>query len=203
VIMNYQLEMEKELGRLAAAGEKPRLLLHCCCAPCASQVICVLREYFDLTLFFFNPNIFPEEEHNRRLAELERLVLEMPEAADIKLLSRRCEAPCFYTAVSGLEDTREGGARCAACYALRLEETAKTAREMNIPYFTTTLSISPHKNAAKLNETGQRLAEQYGIKYLPSDFKKKDGYKKSLALSAEYGLYRQEYCGCKFSMKNG
>ncbi|MDE6747157.1 MAG: epoxyqueuosine reductase QueH, partial [Oscillospiraceae bacterium] len=176
-------------------------LLHSCCAPCSSAVLEYLSEYFSITVLYFNPNIYPEEEFLHRIAEQKRLIAELPCKNPVSFEEHGWQQERFYAAVKGLEDIREGGERCFACYRLRLEETARLAAEGGYDYFTTTLSVSPYKNAAKLNEIGEELAEKYGVQHLPSDFKKKNGYKRSIELSQEYGLYRQDYCGCIFSQR--
>lgn len=196
---NYRIEQEKILKSFE--GETPRLLLHSCCAPCSSAVLEYLSQYMSITVFYFNPNIFPEEEFLHRIAELKRLIGELPCQNKVNFIEHGWQSERFYSAVKGLENIPEGGERCFACYRLRLEETAKLAAETGFDYFTTTLSVSPYKNAGKLNEIGEELAEKYGVKHLPSDFKKRDGYKRSIELSAKYGLYRQDYCGCIFSKK--
>lgn len=196
--INYRIEQEKIIKSFN--GEKtPKLLLHSCCAPCSSAVLEYLTEYFEITVFYFNPNIFPEEEFLHRIEEQKRLIKKLPCKNPVKFTEQGWQSERFYEAVKGLENIPEGGERCFACYRLRLEEAAKLAAEQGFDYFTTTLSISPYKNAAKLNEIGGELGEKYGIKHLPSDFKKKNGYKRSIELSVEYGLYRQDYCGCVFS----
>lgn len=197
---NYRIEQEKIIK--AFEGIPPRLLLHSCCAPCSSAVLEYLSEHMAITVFYFNPNIFPEEEFLHRIAEQKRLISELPCKNSVGFIEHGWQEERFYAAVKGLETIPEGGERCFACYRLRLEETAKLAAEKGYDYFTTTLSISPYKNADKLNEIGEELAEKYGVKHLPSDFKKRDGYKRSIELSAEYGLYRQNYCGCVFSRKS-
>lgn len=196
---NYRIEQEKIIK--AFEGSPPRLLLHSCCAPCSSAVLEYLSQYMAITVFYFNPNIFPEEEFLHRIAEQKRLISELPCKNPVQFMEQGWQSERFYFAIKGLENVPEGGDRCFACYRLRLEETAKLAAEKGFDYFTTTLSISPYKNADKLNEIGEELAEKYGVKHLPSDFKKRDGYKRSIELSAEYGLYRQDYCGCVFSKK--
>ncbi len=198
--INYRLEQEKIL-KTFDRDKPPRLLLHSCCAPCSSAVLEYLSEYFFITVFYFNPNIYPKEEFIHRISEQKRLISELPCRHKVDFIEQGWQQERFYEAVKGLENIREGGERCFACYRLRLEETAKLAAEKGYDYFTTTLSVSPYKNAAKLNVIGEELAEKYGVKHLPSDFKKKDGYKRSIELSAKYGLYRQDYCGCIFSQK--
>lgn len=197
---NFRLEQEKILQGIDE-NNPPKLLLHSCCAPCSSAVLEYLSQYLSITVFYYNPNIFPEEEFLHRIDEQKRLISELPVKNKISFVERGWHPDRFYEAVKGLEHIREGGERCFACYRLRLEESAKLAAELGYDYFTTTLSISPYKNAPKLNEIGEELAEKYGVKHLPSDFKKKNGYKRSVELSAEYGLYRQDYCGCVFSKK--
>lgn len=197
--INYGLLCEREIA--ANAGRLPRLLLHSCCAPCSSAVLEYLTQYFDVTLLYYNPNITPAAEYDKRVAELKRLMAEAPYPHPVGLIEGRYDSSEFFAIAKGLEDLPEGGERCFRCYALRLEEAAKVAAEGHYDYFTTTLSISPHKNAAKLNEIGGELSEKYGVPYLYSDFKKKNGYKRSIELSAQYGLYRQNYCGCVYSKK--
>ena len=182
-------------------GRRPTLLLHACCAPCSSYVLEYLSEFFDITLFFYNPNISPKEEHDFRYAELVRLVGEMGLSESVKVIEGNYEPELFYAASEGLESLPEGGSRCAKCYDLRLTKTAELAREGGYDFFTTTLSISPYKNAEWLNSIGTRLGEEYGVRYLVSDFKKKNGYKRSCELSELYGLYRQDFCGCEFSRR--
>lgn len=196
---NYQLELERALRTLE--GTTPRLLLHCCCAPCASYVLEYLAPRFAVTAYYYNPNIDTAHEHAHRAEELARLVREMPlpGAPDVRAEPYAPEE--FYAAVKGLEKLPEGGERCRACYRLRLARAAQAAAAGGYDFFTTTLSISPHKNAAWLNELGQAMAERYGVRWLPSDFKKKNGFGRSTQLAAQYGLYRQDYCGCVFSRR--
>ena len=198
---NYQKEMEKVIGCLEEEEKVPKLLLHSCCAPCSSYVLEYLSQYFEITVFYYNPNIFPEEEFYKRIREQERLIREMPAKYPVHFIAGNYDSEKFYAMAKGLEQVPEGGERCFKCYELRLGEAAKVAAAGGFDYFTTTLSISPLKNAAKLNEIGERLAAEYQVAYLPSDFKKKNGYKRSTELSREYGLYRQDYCGCIFSKK--
>lgn len=188
------LEIEKHKN----CSNKPTLLLHACCAPCSSAVLEVLKEHFKITLFFYNPNIFPREEFEYRLNELYRLLNEMS-LTDIEIIAPTYCNDEFENIAKGKEDLPEGGARCKECYRLRLEKTARYASENGFDYFTTTLSVSPYKNAEALNEIGGKLGDEYGLKYLFSDFKKNDGYKRSCLLSREYNLYRQNYCGCIYS----
>lgn len=200
---NYQRELDKVIEGLEREGKRPRLLLHSCCAPCSSYVLEYLSRYFAITLFYFNPNIYPPQEYQERIGEQERLIREMECAGalgiPVEFQGGEYEPEEFYRAVRGHEGDREGGERCFICYELRLRRAARAAVEGKFDYFTTTLSISPLKNAGKLNEIGERLAAEYGVPYLMSDFKKKNGYKRSTELSAWYGLYRQDYCGCVFS----
>ena len=200
--MNYQKELDKLLIKLKKEERVPTLLLHCCCAPCSSYVLEYLSEYFKITVFFYNPNINPESEYTKRILELQRLIASMNLKHPVSFIAGQYDSERFYEMAKGLETVKEGGERCFKCYELRLREAAEIAKEGEFEYFTTTLSISPHKNAQKLNEIGQRLGEEYGVEYLLSDFKKKNGYKRSIELSEEYGLYRQNYCGCVFSKAN-
>lgn len=205
--INYQKELEKLLEKVksqAAEGEAPALFLHSCCAPCSSYVLEYLRRYFCITVFYYNPNISFMEEYRKRAAEQKRLIEAYnreKKGYPIEITEGAYESERFLETVRGLEKCPEGGERCFRCYELRLRETAKRAAEGRFDFFCTTLSISPLKNAGKINEIGQALALEYGVSWLPSDFKKKDGYKRSLELSAEYGLYRQNYCGCAFSVR--
>lgn len=207
---NYALELDKILDNEENRGK--RLFLHSCCAPCSSYVLEYLKSFFQITVFYFNPNITVEEEYFKRVAEQKRLIsvfnsqLESADSKDthlnaypIEIVEGDYRKELFFDAVKGLEQCREGGERCFVCYELRLLETAKRAKETRADFFTTTLTISPLKNAGKINEIGERLAAEYGVTFLPSDFKKKNGYKRSVELSKEYDLYRQDYCGCIFS----
>ncbi len=200
--MNYQIELDKELLKLQESNIKPKLLLHVCCAPCSSYVLEYLNEYFDITVFYYNPNISSIDEYRKRLNEEQRFVKEYPFKSSIKVVNGEYDNDRFEEEIKGLENEKEGGARCFKCYRLRLEESAKYAKDNNFDYFTTTLTISPYKNSNKLNEIGKELENIYGVKYLLSDFKKKNGYKRSIELSHEYNLYRQDYCGCIYSQKN-
>lgn len=208
---NYQRELEQSIQKIQQqGGEAPKLLLHSCCAPCSSYVLEYLSQFFQITVLYYNPNIYPQEEYDMRVEEqktfIERFSKKASEQTEpdrtflaIDFVEGRYEKERFYQAVKGLEDIPEGGERCFQCYELRLRETAEYALRLGMDYFTTTLSISPLKNADRLNEIGERLAKEYGIAYLSSDFKKKNGYKRSVELSQEYGMYRQDYCGCIFS----
>ena len=194
--MNYQKELDKTLEQLDKEAKVPTLLLHSCCAPCSSYVLEYLSQYFQITVFYYNPNIYPESEYTKRT-----LIGQMKSKHPISFMAGAYDKERFYAMAEGMETLKEGGARCMKCYELRLREAADVAKIGNFDYITTTLSISPMKNAVKLNEIGMRLAEEYQVAYLLSDFKKKNGYKRSIELSKEYGLYRQDYCGCEFSKR--
>ena len=196
---NYQLMLDRLIEAECADGRRPTLLLHACCAPCSSYVLEYLSQHFAITLFFYNPNISPREEYDFRAAELVRLVEEMGLSEQISVLYGDYDPQVFLDMAKGLEELPEGGGRCKKCYALRLEESARVAAEKRFDFYTTTLSISPHKNAEWLNEIGDEMGARYGVRYLTSDFKKKNGYKRSCELSVQYGLYRQNYCGCIYS----
>lgn len=191
--VNYQLEMEKVMAQLGE--EKPTLLLHSCCGPCSSAVIERLSEHFRVTVLYYNPNIEPEEEYLHRLSEQKRLL----SILHIPLMDCAWDHEQFSCFAESMKQEPEGGARCTACFALRLDKTAALAKEHGFDYFTTTLSVSPHKDPVRLNEIGEKCGEKYGVKHLPADFKKKNGYLRSLQLSKEYDLYRQDYCGCLYS----
>ncbi|MBR4015760.1 MAG: epoxyqueuosine reductase QueH [Anaerotignum sp.] len=196
---NYQLILEKTIQSISEEGKRPRLLLHSCCGPCSSYVLEYLSQFFDITVFYYNPNISPPEEFRFRAEEQQRLMGEMPLSAPVSFLLGEYEPEKFFALAKGHETEPEGGERCFACYRLRLERTAQAAKDGRFDFFTTTLSISPHKNAQVLNTLGKELAEAYGVPYLFSDFKKKNGYRRSCELSLQYGLYRQDYCGCPYS----
>ncbi len=197
--INYQREMENILRILP--DNQTKLLLHCCCGPCSTQVLSVLKKYFDITLYFYNPNIYPREEYEKRLKELIKVQSIFSFEKEVKRMDSVYDDRLYFEAVKGLESKGEGSERCLQCYAFRMEEVAKRAKEKGFDYFTTTLSISPYKNAQELNRIGEHLEKKYGVSYLYSDFKKKEGYKESIRLSSEYQLYRQEYCGCVFSLQ--
>lgn len=205
VNVNYQKELDKIVAgielELPEGGRKPKLLLHSCCAPCSSYCLLYLAKYFEITDFYYNPNISPKDENEKRSRELKRLIGEYKNeyGYDISFVEGTYEPERFYEIAKGLENVPEGGERCFKCYRLRMEEAAKLAKAEGADYFTTTLSISPLKNAAKINEIGEELEKIYGVKHLPSDFKKREGYKQSVELSAKYELYRQNYCGCVYS----
>lgn len=200
---NYYQKMETQLTRIDSENVqlgKRRLLLHCCCAPCSSHCLSVLAEHFYITAYFYNPNITDYTEYIKRFDELKRFVHEVyVDGVDVKLAEH--DPQLFLDMAKGMEELPERGARCYKCYKLRLEKSAAYARENGYDMFTTTLSISPHKNADWLNEIGDEMGHKYGVEYLFSDFKKKDGYRHSIQLSKEYGLYRQNFCGCEFSRK--
>lgn len=209
---NYQRELEQILQRIQRSGQRfeeparqkdgPTLFLHSCCAPCSSYVLEYLKGYFKITVFYYNPNISFREEYLKRVEEQKRLISAYNKQKNgylIQVVEGDYNPQLFFDASKGLEDCPEGGERCFLCYELRLKETAARASGRNYDFFGTTLTISPLKNAGKLNEIGQRLGEKYSVAWLPSDFKKKDGYKRSIELSSQYGLYRQDYCGCAYS----
>ena len=194
---NYQKQLDTLISQLD--GRTPRLLLHSCCAPCSSYCIEYLSQYFFITILYYNPNISPEEEFVKRAAEQQRLASEMSLKNPVSVVVDSYDPTEFYSAVKGFEHIPEGGERCFACYRLRLERAARYAAENGFDYFCSTLSISPLKNTVKLNDIGSELSDIYSVKHLPSDFKKRNGYKRSIELSREYGLYRQDYCGCIYS----
>lgn len=194
---NYQTVLD---NMLKDNPKDSKLLLHSCCGPCSSYVLTYLLDYFDITVFYYNPNIYPEDEYQKRLTEQIKLINALNDKK-IKILTLPYNNQEFTNKVTGLETEKEGGKRCTLCYQLRLEQTAKYAKEHNFDYFGTTLSVSPYKHSDILNNIGSMLEKKYQIKYLYSDFKKKDGYKKSIELSKKYNLYRQNYCGCQFSLQ--
>ncbi|MEE0914133.1 MAG: epoxyqueuosine reductase QueH [Ruminococcus sp.] len=197
--INYQKELEKVINRNQAENRVPKLLLHACCAPCSSYCLEYLSQYFEITVLYFNPNISDKEEYEYRLNEEKRLISLMNFKNPVNMIDGEYEPKDFFNAVKGLEREPEGGKRCEKCFRLRLEETAKKAKELGFDYFTTTLTISPLKNAQLLNQIGEEYAKQYGVNWLYSDFKKKEGYKRSIVLSQQYDLYRQNFCGCVYS----
>ena len=201
--MNYQIVLDETIKKIVESKVRPKLLLHVCCAPCSSYVLEYLNKYFDITVFYYNPNISSIDEYNKRLEEEKRFVKQYPFNNEVKVVSWKYDNDRYEDLIKGLEHEKEGGPRCLKCYRMRLEESAKYALENGFEYFTTTLTISPYKNASALNEIGKELESLYHIKYLYSDFKKKNGYKRSIELSHEYNLYRQDYCGCKYSIRNG
>lgn len=196
---NFQKELDSLIERLQKEGKVPKLFLHSCCAPCSSYCLEYLSEYFEITVFYYNPNIYPPEEYQERAAEQKRFIESFPAKHPISYIEGAYDTKRFYEMARGMEQLPEGGERCFACYELRMREAAAMAKEGGYDYFTTTLSISPLKNAEKINEIGEALEAELGIRHLTSDFKKKNGYKRSTELSKEYKLYRQSYCGCVFS----
>ena len=197
---NYQKELDRLIEQYQTEGRTPSVLLHVCCAPCSSYCLEYLSEYFDITVYYYNPNVTKPEEYAYRLSEEKRYIaLRTDFRHPVGMTESEYDPKVFFEAVRGLEKEPEGGARCERCFRLRLEASAKKAKELGMDCFTTTLTISPLKNAALLNEIGEEMGERYGVMWLPSDFKKKEGYKRSIVLSHEYDLYRQNYCGCVFS----
>ena len=207
--VNYQKKLDKLIQDIKQRADtappglnpKPSLLLHACCAPCSSYVLEYLSCWFRITVFYYNPNITAQEEYLKRVRELQRLIREMETTEPVEFLEGPYEPEVFFSMAEGLEDAPEGSVRCFKCYRLRLEKTAAIAASGGFDYFTTTLSISPLKNAQKINEIGEELSGIYHVQHLPSDFKKNGGYQRSIELSRKYGLYRQNYCGCIYSMK--
>ncbi len=198
---NYQKELEQLLSQIRQKRQVPKLLLHSCCAPCSSYVLEYLSEYFQITVLYYNPNIYPESEYHTRAEEQKRFINMLPCRYPITFTEGDYTPEDFYSCVKGMEHLPEGGRRCFACYLLRLEEAARAAQQKGCDYFATTLTISPLKNAETLNKIGEQLAKTYQVHWLPNDFKKKNGYKRSTELSREYGMYRQDYCGCIYSQR--
>lgn len=199
--VNYQKELDKIISEISEKNITPTLLLHSCCAPCSSYVLTYLAEYFKITVFYYNPNIYPESEYAYRVSEVKRLIEELPVKNKISFIEGEYNPDLFFETVKGLENEKEGGERCFKCYDMRIKEASEIAKKNGFDYYTTTLSISPHKNAEKLNEIGEKYADE-NTRHLPSDFKKKNGFKESVRLSEKYNLYRQNYCGCVFSKRN-
>ena len=199
--VNYQKQLDEILSHNVQNGIVPTLLLHSCCAPCSSYVLEYLSQYFKITVLYYNPNISPFVEYEKRKHELNRLISAMPFKNAVNTIDCDYDSDAFFWVVKGLEGCPEGGERCFRCYELRLRAAAQKAKQLGTDYFASTLSISPLKNAAKLNEIGEGLAREYGVLWLPNDFKKREGYKRSIELSRQYSLYRQDYCGCVFSKK--
>ena len=197
--INYYLEQKKILDNLDYI---PKVLLHSCCAPCSTSCIDLLTKYMDITIYYYNPNIEPQEEYNKRKEEEIRLIKEFNNINKLDIIDCDYDNDLFHEMSKGLEDVKEGGARCFKCYKLRMLATAKKAKELGYDYFATTLTLSPLKNSQIINKIGYEIEDEVGIKYLCSDFKKNDGYKKSIEFSKQYNLYRQNYCGCIFSKKN-
>lgn len=200
--INYSNLLEEILKKISDSGERPKLLLHSCCAPCSSYVIEYLSRYFDITIFYYNPNISPIREYLKRKEEQIRLIKEMYLDKDINIVDCDYDNDIFEKKITGLENEPERGSRCTVCFNLRLDKTAATAKELGYDYFGTTLTVSPYKNSSLINEIGLKLQNDYDVKFLVSDFKKKDGYKRSIELSKIYNLYRQDYCGCKYSKRD-
>lgn len=199
--VNYQNETDKIIERIENESATPKLLLHSCCAPCSSYTLEYLSQFFSITVFYYNPNISPQEEFEKRFSEQKRLIEVLPVKNKISLVKGEYNHGDFIRIAKGLEDVKEGGERCFKCYRQRLEKSAEFAKENGFDYFCTTLTISPLKNSQKINEIGFEVAKQYSVEWLPSDFKKKEGYKRSIELSREYDLYRQSFCGCIYSQK--
>jgi len=200
--MNYQQELDRTLDRISESGRVPTLLLHSCCAPCSSYVLEYLAEYFDIMVYFYNHNIQPKEEYYKRL-HFQKILIEKMNGTfprPVSLLEEGYAPHIFLEATKGYEECAEGGDRCGICYGIRLEGAARMAREKGADYFATTLTLSPRKCPGKINEIGSRYQEEYGIPYLPSDFKKRGGFQRSIELTAAYGIYRQNYCGCGYGM---
>lgn len=198
-IVNFQQKTDEAIEQIMSNKSIPTLLLHSCCAPCSSYVLEYLSKYFKITIFYYNPNISPESEYRKRVEEQQRFINSINWTNEVSFIEGSYEPMDFYSISKGLEEVKEGGERCYLCYELRMREAARYASVHNFNYFTTTLSISPHKNANWINEIGDKLTEEYKVNYLYSDFKKKNGYKRSIELSREYNLYRQDYCGCVYS----
>lgn len=198
--INYQILCDEEINKMTANGRVPKLLLHSCCGPCSTYVMEYLSKFFDVTVLFYNPNIYPEEEYEKRLEAQKTAVFKTQSENAVKLVDLTDKYEDFLEKVAGFEVERENGARCEKCFRIRLEKTASEAKKLGFDCFTTTLSVSPHKNAELLNNLGREFSEKYDIPYLVADFKKREGYKRSIELSKEFGLYRQEYCGCEFSI---
>ena len=201
--INFQLKLDKKIEEIIeireSTGKIPSLLLHSCCAPCSSYVLEYLERYFSITVFYYNPNISDYKEYYKRVEEQKRLIKELPVTNEVSFIEGNYNPEDYNNAIKGMEKLGERSKRCYACYELRLDKTARRALEEQFDYFTTTLSISPHKNSDWLNEIGERLGKKYGVSYLYADFKKKNGYKRSIELSEKYHLYRHDFCGCKYS----
>ena len=197
--VNFSKEMLKLMEGLPK-DSLPRLCLHACCAPCSSSVVEQLCEHFDITILYYNPNIWPQEEYRQRADEIDRFIHQLAKP-NVRVVEDRYDPAEFYQAVKGLEDEPERGRRCTVCYRQRMERAAQWAKENGCEWFCTTLSISPHKDAKRINSIGRDLEAKYGVRHLPNDFKKRNGFKRSLELSAQYGMYRQDYCGCEFSAR--
>ena len=199
LIMNYQNKLEEILEQISLSNKTPKLLLHACCAPCSSYVLEYLSNYFEITIYYYNPNIHPETEYSRRINELRKFINEYKTKNKVYLVEENYDVQEYFNQIKGLEHLGERSKRCYKCYKFRMEKAVQYSKENNFDYFTTTLSISPYKDAQWINEIGSILENKYNIKYLYADFKKKNGYKRSLELSKDHGLYRQDYCGCIYS----
>ncbi|MCR5196227.1 MAG: epoxyqueuosine reductase QueH [Pseudobutyrivibrio sp.] len=199
--INYQKELDKLIASLEKEGRVPSLLLHSCCGPCSSYCIEYLSNYFNITVFYYNPNIYPDEEYYHRVKEQQRFINEFPTKHPVSFIEGDYDTDRFYEMAKGLENEPEKGARCLKCYDLRLRRTAEIAKEKGFDFFATTLTISPMKDSKVLNEIGQQIAGEVGVEWLVNDFKKREGYKRSTELSKEYDMYRQDYCGCVYSLR--
>ena len=200
--VNYQLLLDKELDKIKQLDYVPKLLLHACCAPCSSYVLEYLSNYFKISILYYNPNITEKEEYDKRLDELKRFIKEIKYANPVDIVDCEYNPNDYFETIKGLESDKEGGQRCYRCYEMRMRKTAEVASNNDYDYFTTTLSISPYKNSQWINEIGESLEQEYNTKYLYADFKKRNGYKRSIELSNIYKLYRQNYCGCIYSKRN-
>ena len=196
---NYQLKLDKEIESLH--GERPELLLHSCCGPCSSYVLEYLTQYYKVTLLWYNPNIWPPEENDKRLHYQRKIINALGLKEDVSIVIPDYDHDRYLQMVSGLESEPEGGLRCTECFRMRLKEAAEAAERLGIGLYCTTLTVSPHKNAEKINTLGEEIGREHGVRFLPSDFKKRNGYKRSIELSREYDLYRQDYCGCEFAWR--
>lgn len=196
---NYRKELDKIIER--SAGTRPRVLLHSCCGPCSGSVLEYLTKYFEVTLLWYNPNLYPEEEFRRRFAAQKQMIAALGLEERVELIAEDWRSEDYYARIAGLEDEPEGGRRCTACFRLRLEQCARIAAERGFDYFCTTLTVSRHKDAVRINALGEELAGVYGVKWLPSDFKKRNGENRSQELAEQFGVYRQLYCGCEFSLR--
>lgn len=194
---NYQIQLDKEIEKLN--GERPALLLHSCCGPCSSYVLEYLTQYYNVTLLWYNPNIWPPEENDKRLHYQKQIIDALGLKDKVRIIIPEYDHEKYLQVSSGLESEPEGGARCTECFRLRLREAASAAVQTGCSWFCTTLTVSPHKNAEKINQLGREIGEEYGVHFLPSDFKKRNGYRRSIELSKEYNLYRQDYCGCEYA----
>ena len=196
---NYQLKLDKEIKSLH--GERPELLLHSCCGPCSSYVLEYLTQYYHVTLLWYNPNIWPPEENEKRLHYQRKIINALGLEEDVSIIIPDYDHDRYLQMVSSLESEPEGGLRCTECFRMRLKEAAEAAERLGIGLYCTTLTVSPHKNAEKINTLGEEIGREHGVRFLPSDFKKRNGYKRSIELSREYDLYRQDYCGCEFAWR--